>query len=236
MSGVSPDRVGCNVASRGASAGLIPMRQKPSEMSTLDRYTGPYRGLASWICCNSRCSARPNCMACLGASSAVSVLTPKWLQSEMVRGRRSLCGTTLSGLRRSSGSSDNSDAGRSVQCPFWIIATNSSARKSMCSLADLCGPRARAAVFWLADQGGVFICAGTPETLYSVRSSLDGCAKFSTLPRSLESRRCNSKNRFQSPAAFSKLAVACSTSNRSVSPGGLLVDAGVALDAPWARG
>jgi len=78
----------------------------------------------------------------------------------MMRGRRSLCGTTPSGARRRLGSCLTSLYGRTIQCPAWTNSIISWRTKSANSRADLWDPRRTA---WLSSCGspaGSFVGRG----------------------------------------------------------------------------
>jgi len=161
-SGGSPGTVGSNTARSGASSASKGTLQKPSKMSCLLMYTGPYLGLAC-LMRNRMCSkAHPNCMDSMGASRSVSSLMPQKDRSTIRRGCRLRCGTTPSGESRRLGRSFTQSKGRTVQNPCWQKSANSSRTKSICLRADLWGPRRSRACSSAREGWALARCTGAP--------------------------------------------------------------------------
>jgi hypothetical protein len=80
----------------------------------------------------------------------------------MVRGLRSRWGTTPKGLMRRLAVSKTKRAGSKTHCPFSVMCTNSSLRKSTWSISEAWGPLFRASIFLASDQGSFFVTTGAP--------------------------------------------------------------------------
>jgi hypothetical protein len=98
-----------------------------------------------------------------------------------VRGRWSRCGTTPRGLRRRLRRWRTWEAGSKVQCPLRIMSVNSWRRNWMCSVADLCGPRRKAARLRSCVQGSVPVMTGAPTLRRRSRRWDAGCCRSRTV-------------------------------------------------------
>jgi hypothetical protein len=72
MSTSCPGSAGNSTPNLGTLAAFTQMRYKPSDMYTLDKYTGSSRGCTCTIDANIHNNALPNCMASDGAITTLS--------------------------------------------------------------------------------------------------------------------------------------------------------------------